>query len=218
MNSSKKIKIIIADDHKIFLEGLSSLLKDYPELKIIATVSNGQEVLDLLIENKADVVVTDINMPIMDGIKLTKELKKKHPNVKVLALTMHNEDRIITTIIKAGVTGYILKDTRKEELLNAIKTVFTGENYFSDEVKNSLNEKSTSKKATSTNSSLIELSDREQDILKLIAAGLTQQQIAEKIFISEHTVVFHKRKLFVKFDCKNTAELIKYAMDFGFVE
>ncbi|MBL7911909.1 MAG: response regulator transcription factor [Bacteroidia bacterium] len=218
MNSNKKIKIIIADDHKIFLEGLSSLLKDYPELEIIATVSNGQEVLDLLIENKADVVVTDINMPIMDGIKLTKELKKKHPNIKVLALTMHNEDRIITTIIKAGVTGYILKDTRKEELLTAIKTVFSGENYFSDEVKNSLNEKSISKKATSTNSSLIELSDREQDILKLIAAGLTQQQIAEKIFISEHTVVFHKRKLFVKFDCKNTAELIKYAMDFGFVE
>jgi DNA-binding NarL/FixJ family response regulator len=102
--TNKKINIIIADDHRIFLEGLTALLQNSEELCIIASVSNGQEVLDILKVKQADVVLTDVDMPIMDGMKLTKELKKSFPGVKILALTMHNEGRVISSLLKAGVT------------------------------------------------------------------------------------------------------------------
>ncbi len=207
------LNIVIADDHKIFLEGLTSLLEDLKEIKIIATAADGQEVLEILEKNKVDVVITDINMPGMDGMKLTKEIKKKYPDIKILALTMHNEASIISTMIKNGISGYLLKDTGKEELLDAIIAVAAGETFFSNEVKSTL----LSGKKRST-SSRPDLSDREIDILKLIAAEFTQQQIADKLFISPHTVIFHRRKLLHKFDVKNTAGLIKAAADKGFLD
>lgn len=215
--SQQKIKIVIADDHRIFLEGLTALLQNFDELSIIAAVSNGQEVLDILKDNKVDIVLTDIDMPVMDGLKLTKELKKSYLGIKILALTMHNEGRIISSLIKSGVNGYVLKDTGKDELLNAIKVIFKGENYFSEEVKTNLLDSMIPGKKSVGSSSLIELSEREQEVLKLIAIELTQVEIAEKLFISEHTVIFHKRKLFAKFNVKNTAGLIKSAMEQGFL-
>ncbi len=216
--SIKKIEIIIADDHTIFLEGLTALLQNLDEINVVAFVSNGQEVLDVLKVKHADVVLTDIDMPIMDGMKLTKELKRNYPAVKVLALTMHNDGRIISSLLKAGVAGYILKDTRKQELLDAITAVWRGENYFSDEVKTKLAESMIPGKKAPSIGFLIELSEREREVLKLISCGLTQTQIAEKLFISEHTVIFHKRKLFVKFNVKNAAGLIKSGMNHGFLE
>ncbi|MFI5203336.1 MAG: response regulator [Flavobacteriales bacterium] len=217
MNIDKPIDIIIADDHKIFIEGLTALLHDFTELHIVATASNGKEVMEILKSNHANVVVTDINMPVMDGMKLTKELKKKYPDIKILALTMHNEGRIISGLLKAGVNGYVLKDAGKNELLEAIKTVARGENYFSEEVKNNLTDNVSVGNKEPVSFSQTELSERETAVLKLIAEGLTQLQIAEKLFISEHTVIFHKRKLFSKFEVNNTAGLIKSAMDMGFI-
>ncbi len=218
MSTQKSISVIIADDHKMFREGLSSLLKDFEQIKIIASVANGEEVLKLLETNAVDLVITDINMPVMDGMKLSKEIKKMYPNTNILALTMHNESGIISNMIKNGITGYILKDTGKEELLKAITTVSTGETYFSEEVKTSLMEKMISGKKERSSSSLVELSEREIEILKLIAEECTQQQIADKLFISPHTVIFHRRKLLYKFDVKNTAGLIKAAMEKGILE
>lgn len=219
MNLPKQtIKVIIADDHKIFLEGLSSLLKGFKEINVIATATNGEEVLTFLEKNIADIVITDINMPGMDGMKLAKEIKKKYPQVKILALTMHNESGIISNMMKNGITGYILKDTGKEELLNAIKTVASGETFYSDEVKTTLMESMMSGKKSKPTSGIPELSEREIEILKLIASEHTQEQIADKLFISPHTVIFHRRKLLAKFDVKNTAGLIKSAMDKGFLE
>lgn len=216
--SVRKIEIIIADDHTIFLEGLTALLQSLDEISIVGAVANGQEVLNILKVKHADVVITDIDMPVMDGMKLAKEIKKNHPQVKVLALTMHNEGRIISSILKAGVAGYVLKDTGKQELLSAITDVWSGKNYFSDDVKTKLAESMMPGKKSLSSSFLIELSERETEILKLIAAEFTQSQIAEKLFISEHTVIFHKRKLFVKFNVKNTAGLIKSGFDLGFLE
>ncbi len=212
-----KINIVIADDHTIFLEGLSALLNNSNAINVVASVSNGQEVLDVLKSTDADVVLTDIDMPVMDGMRLTKELRKNHPLIKILALTMHNEGRVIKSLIKAGVTGYILKDTGKDELINAIRTVADGENYFSDEVKANLVESMIPGKRAHASTALIQLSDRESEVLKLIATELTQVEIAEKLFISEHTVIFHKRKLFAKFNVKNTAGLIKCAIEQGFL-
>lgn len=218
MGLDKQIKVIIADDHKIFLEGLASLFKEFKDINVLATAANGEEVLRLMEQKRADVVITDINMPGMDGLKLTKEIKKLYPETKVLALTMHNESNMISTMLKNGITGYILKDSGKEDLLNAVKTVANGETFFSEEVKLTLMEGMMPGKKTKQTGSIPELSEREMEILKLIAAEFTQQQIADKLFISPHTVIFHRRKLLHKFDVKNTAGLIKSAMDKGLLD
>ena len=211
------INIVIVDDHKIFLEGLSLLLNDTKSIKIIGVATSGNEVLEILNRHAVDIVITDISMPGMDGIQLTKEIRKKFPAVKILALTMHNQSTIISTMIKNGVSGYVLKDTGKEELLNAIKSLSIGGNYFSEEVKSILLEGAVLGKKLKSDNSLIRLSPREVEVLKLIASEFTQQQIADKLFISTHTVAFHKKKLFYKFDVKNTAGLIKVAMENNFL-
>ena len=219
MNPVKQIiKVIIADDHKIFLEGLSSLLKEFKEIKIVATAANGDEVLKILEKQDADIVMTDINMPEMDGFTLSKEIKKNYPDIKIIALTMHNDGGIISRMIKNGISGYVLKDTGKEELLNAIKTVSAGETFFSEEVKSTIMSSMIPGEKMKSSNSPIELSEREREVLKLIAAECTQQQIADKLFISSHTVIFHRRKLLHKFDVKNTAGLMKAAMDKGFLD
>ena len=219
MTTQKKtINIVIVDDHKIFLEGLTALLNNINEIKVIATATNGNEMLKLLESNVVDIVITDINMPEMDGMKLSTEIKKRHPSVKILALSMHNEGNIISKMLKNGISGYILKDTGKEELLQAIEAVWRGETFFSEEVKTTLMESMIPGKKSKNSNSLYELSEREKEILKLIAHEFTQQQIADKLFISPHTVIFHRRKLLYKFDVKNTAGLIKAAMEKGLLD
>ena len=213
-----KIKIIIADDHKMFLEGLASLLNNFPEIEIIATVSNGEEVLKILNTHSVNVVVTDIDMPVMDGFKLTKEIKKNYPTINILALSMHNSGKVIANLLKQGVTGYILKDTGKEELIEAIKTVARGEPFFSGEVKSTLMNSMMPGRKTSSGGIFIELTEREKEVLKLIASGLTYQQIGEKLFISENTVIFHKKSLYEKLGVKNTAGLITGAIEKGLLD
>ncbi|TAL60154.1 MAG: response regulator transcription factor [Bacteroidetes bacterium] len=211
------INIVIADDHKMFLDGLSSLLNGFVHIKIMGDAANGDEVLKLLDKHTVDIVITDISMPGMDGMKLTKEIRKNYPHIKILALSMHNQGSITSTMLKNGISGYVLKDAGKEELLNAIKALSAGGTYFSEEVKSALMESMISGKKTTSGNSLIELSERETEVLKLIAEEYTQQQIADKLFISPHTVIFHRRKLLFKFDAKNTAGLIKAAMENGFL-
>jgi DNA-binding NarL/FixJ family response regulator len=214
----QSINIVIADDHKMFLDGLSSLLGGFAHLKIIGTATDGGQVLNILEKNAAvDIVITDISMPGMDGMRLTKEIRKNYPHIKILALSMHNQGSIISTMLKNGISGFVLKDAGKEELLNAIKTLSEGETFFSEEVKSAFMESMIPGKKTKSDSSRIELSERETEVLKLIAAEYTQQQIAEKLFISPHTVIFHRRKLLFKFETKNTAGLIKAAMEKGFL-
>ncbi len=212
------INIIIADDHKIFLDGLCSLLKEFDEIKIVGTATNGDEVLQLLEMNSVDIVISDINMPGMDGIKLSKEIKKKYPQIKIIILTMLNDGNIIATMLKNGIAGYILKDTGKDELLFALTTVARGESFFSKEVHSTLVTSMMPDIKSKSNNILVELSERELEILKLIAEENTQQEIADKLFISPHTVIFHRRKLLYKFNVKNTAGLIKAAMDKGFLK
>jgi len=172
-----------------------------------------------LVNLEADVVVTkqDINMPEMDGISLTEILKKLHPHIKVIALTMHKEGQLINDLISKGVDGYLLKDSSEDELVYAIQSVYTtNDKYFSRGVTTSLIE---SLGAGDEKSNPIpDLSEREIEILKLIAKDLTQKEIAERLFISPHTVVFHKRKLITKLDVKGIAGLVKKAIEMGIVE
>lgn len=208
--------IIIADDHNMFLEGLISLLRNVPDISVTAKATNGKELIDLLDDNEADIVLLDISMPEMDGVEVTKIIKKKYPELKIIILTTHSNSHIIAKLNRLGVDGYLLKNAEKDELLYAIKKVNSGENYFSKEVAEIQKDfESNLKKSLS---STTELSNREKEILILIAKQFTAAEIAEKTFISLNTVNTHKRNLLSKLNVKNTAGLVKYAIELGLLD
>lgn len=209
-------KIIIADDHNMFLEGLISLLRNVPDIVVVAKAANGKELIELLDENPADIVVLDISMPEMDGVEVTKIIRKKYPHLKILILSTHSNSQIIAKLIRLGANGYLLKNAEKDELLYAIKKINSGENYFSQEVTNIHKEFESNLK--NNLSSTTELSNREKEILILIAKQLTAAEIAEKTFISLNTVNTHKRNLLSKLNVKNTAGLVKYAIELGLLD
>jgi DNA-binding NarL/FixJ family response regulator len=213
----KTIKVMIVDDHKMFLDGLSSLLKEYTNVTIRERAYNGDEALSkLAIDSDIDVLILDISMPGITGVELCKTVKFQYPKINMLALSMHSDSKTISEIVKNGVRGYILKNTGKEELIEAITTVASGENFYSNEVKNSIMQGISGQDKRSLQS--VQLTNREIEILKLIAQELTTQQIADKLFISLHTVESHRKNLMRKVDVKNMVGLIKYAVKAGIIE
>jgi DNA-binding NarL/FixJ family response regulator len=213
-----KIRILIADDHKIFRDGIRALLDKEKHISVVGDVANASEVIDFLEKNEADVILMDIDMGKTDGIDATFILKKKYPEVNVLALSMYGEHNYILKMIEAGANGYILKNAGKEELLTAINSVAAGGSYFSREASLKLFENINKlHKKTSANSE-IPLTNRETEILKLIAQEYSNAEIADKLFISIRTVDTHRRNLIAKLDVKNTAGLVKYAFRKGLIE
>jgi DNA-binding NarL/FixJ family response regulator len=202
-------RVLIADDHQMFVDGLKSLLGDENEVHVVGEAKNGLEVLDICDREAIDIVIMDINMPLMDGIQTSKELSKKHPAIKILALSMYNDRDYISDILKAGALGYVLKNTGKENLLNAISTLQSGSNYLSEEVSKTL--LSGFIKNAPQEHTMEKLSDREKEVLECIASGLTTQEIGEKLFISKNTVETHRKNLLYKLKARNTAELINNA-------
>jgi two-component system, NarL family, nitrate/nitrite response regulator NarL len=203
------IKVLIADDHQMFVDGLKSLLEESTEINVVGEARNGKEVLEICNEKEVDIVIMDINMPVMDGIQTTKELLKKKPSIKILGLSMFNDRDYIADMLKAGALGYILKNTGKENLLNAIRTLQSGASYLGEEVSKTL---LNSFIKNGQVAQLIEkLSDREKEVLEYIATGLTTQEIAEKLFISKNTVETHRKNLLYKLKARNTAELVNNA-------
>lgn len=211
-----KINLLIADDHTMFLQGIMSLLEQEPNICVVDTAVNGIEALEIIKKGNVDFIILDISMPEMDGIELSKILKKEHPNVKILIVSTHSNVMIISRLIRIGVNGYLLKNAEKSELLKAINTIASGENYFAEE----LEEKhlSNSSKIEKQVSNLTELSSREKEILVLIAHEYNTAEIAEKTFISLNTVNTHRRNLLSKLNAKNTAGLVKYAVENGLVD
>ncbi|HRE67215.1 MAG TPA: response regulator transcription factor [Cyclobacteriaceae bacterium] len=202
--------ILIADDHQMFVDGLKSLLEDEKEICVVGEAKNGKEVLDYCEEKLVDLVIMDINMPVMDGIQTSRELSKRHPLIKILGLSMYNDQDYIADMLQAGALGYILKNTGKENLIEAIKTIQSGENYLGKEVSETL------LNGFMKNNALAKqlpekLSDRELEVLESIASGLTTQEIGEKLFISKNTVETHRKNLLYKLKARNTAELINNA-------
>lgn len=202
-------RVLIADDHQMFVDGLKSLLEDEKELFVVGEAKNGFEVLEICDRDPVDIVIMDINMPLMDGIQTSKELSKKHPSIKILALSMYNDRDYISDILKAGALGYVLKNTGKENLLNAISTLQSGSNYLSEEVSKTL--LSSFIKNVPYEHTIEKLSDREKEVLDCIASGLTTQEIGEKLFISKNTVETHRKNLLYKLKARNTAELVNNA-------
>jgi two-component system nitrate/nitrite response regulator NarL len=212
----KVIKIVIADDHLMFLEGISALLKDIPEIHVVAVALSGKQVMDIVRTEFIDIVVSDISMPEMDGIELTKLLKKSNPAIKILILSTHNDSKMIVNLMQSEVDGYILKNAEKDELVQALFSIAEGEKYFSEEVKKEYMDSffaAAKKKELQT-----KLSRREIEILKNIAMELTAQEIADKLFISQNTVNTHRKNLLNKLHAKNTAGLVKYAMQHGLLD
>jgi DNA-binding NarL/FixJ family response regulator len=209
----KKINIAIVDDHSLFLEGLSSILKDIENFNILITASSAKELLNQPNLSSVDVLISDISMPEMDGIALSQIIKKQFPTIKILILSMHEEIQIIKSLIKIGVDGYLFKNSDKEVLVNAITTVAQGNPFFSETIRNKIIFANEDEAQSTTKSILPKLSSREKEILELIAKGLTINQIADTLFISHHTVVSHKQKLFYKFNVDKITTLVKKALD-----
>jgi len=212
----EQINIIIADDHKIFLEGLSELLSKETDLNILGGSGNRLEILEILENQEVHLVIMDIDMGELSGIDLTDEIIQKYPDLKVLALSMHGEKNYIVKMLEAGAKGYILKNAGKEEMLNAIHTVANGNTYFSSQVSSKLIEHITNpEKTKKQNLGGIPITDREIEVLKLIVEEYSNSEIAEKLFISVRTVDTHRRNLLEKLGVKNTAGLVKYAIQKG---
>ncbi len=206
------IRLLLADDHLLFLDGLGSLFADETDIAITGKATNGREVLRLLKEHKTDLVLLDVNMPVMDGLETTVQAKALYPDLKILILTMYNTHEFISNLVKAGADGYILKNTGKEELLKAVRQVVRGENYFSTAVTTTL---VSGIRSTGTTEEEVPLSKREIEVLKLISQEFTTHEIADKLFLSAHTIDTHRKNLLSKLNVKNTAGLVRYAITKG---
>lgn len=213
------IKYTIADDHKIFRQGLRYALADDHKLKLVGEAENGVELLQLLEKQKTDVVLLDIKMPEMDGIETTMKLQERYPEVKILILTTHEEENFIIHLLELGANGYLLKNAEPDEIKNAIHYVFENDYYFNDLVSNAMLRNITYKNKRDTGSEEdIKLNEREIEVLKLICQELTTAEIAEKIYLSSRTVEGIRTNLIEKVGARNAAGLVVYAIKSGIVD
>lgn len=210
---------MIVDDHKIFRDGLKLLLSHFPFVGDVYEASNGVEFLDLMKGVYPDIVLMDINMPVMGGIEATRLALEKYSDLKIIVLTtFHNED-YVEQMMLAGVEGYMLKRSSPEEFETALTRVFEGGNYFSDEIVRTVAQNLNKiREESSRKASLSEFTEREQEVLELICKGLNNEQIGELIHISPKTIEKHKTNLFQKTDTNNTVNLIIHAFRNGLVK
>lgn len=209
------IKIIIVDDHEIFRNGLKMILGRVKHIDIVGEAANGQEFLDLIRTTAADVVLMDIEMPILNGIDATMQAMKEQPELKVIALTMFNDDDYIQSMMDAGVRGFLIKNVGKSTLDKAILTVYRGGTFYSEELFNFFTKKFS--EPPKIKEPEIALTAREKEILHLLAEGLGNKEIADKLFISERTVVGHKSNLLAKTGTKSAISLLAFAIRNGLV-
>jgi two-component system, NarL family, response regulator NreC len=216
----KKIRILIADDHRVVREGLRALFTRAPGFSIVAEASDGVEVVQRVVQRKPDVVIMDISMPKVNGIEAVRQIKRIRHATKVLVLTIHENDEYVHQMVAAGANGYVLKDAGKEELLAAVRAVHSGERFFSPGVSKLIVEdfvKRSHAAPPAPPDSAIPLTDREGEVLQFIAQGLTNAEIAKKMFLSIRTIGTHRNNLMHKLDIHNTASLVRYAIEKGIV-
>ncbi|MGE5521012.1 MAG: response regulator [Candidatus Dadabacteria bacterium] len=210
------INLLIADDHEIFLDGMHVLLKKVPDIEIVGEANNGQQLVRLAKELKPDVVITDIKMPVMDGIEATKLLTQEMPEIGIIALSMYEEENLIVEMLEAGAKGYLLKNAHKTEILQAIQAVYKGQTYY-------CNRTSTSLVKLLVNSSFNphrkedkqKLSDREIDVIRLICKEMANKEIAAELNLSVRTVEGYREKIEEKINAKNAAGIVVYAIKNG---
>lgn len=208
------IKVLVADDHRMFVDGIESILRNEEDIQVVGKCFDGASVFKEIEEKQPDVLLLDISLPEMSGIDVCKRLTATYPLTRVLAVSMHNDASFVSEILKNGAMGYILKNTGKTELVTAIKTVYAGKSYFSKEVAETimrgLVQDGDKKKPAEIQ---IMLSEREKEILALIAEEFTTQEIAQKLHVSFKTVEGHRRNLFAKLNVRNAAGLVRVALE-----
>jgi DNA-binding NarL/FixJ family response regulator len=213
-----KIRVMIADDHKIFRDGIKSILEKEKDMEVVEEASKGSEVIEKVGNAAIDVIVLDIDMGNPNGIEIAEIIGKEYPEVNILILSMMGLHDFIIQALEKGAIGFILKNAGKDELLTAIRTVAKGDSYFSKEVSAILIEHLNKPRATRKRIADIPLSARELEVLKLIVQEDSNPEIAEKLFISIRTVDTHRRNLLEKLGVKNTAGLVKYAIQKGLID
>jgi DNA-binding NarL/FixJ family response regulator len=207
------IKLFITDDHQIIIDGIKSLLSTEKDIQIVGEALSGKNTIEQLINRKVDVLLLDISMPEIDGIETCNQIRTLYPAVKVLILTMHNEKGLISSALKNGAKGYILKTSGRDVLVKAITTIANGETYFSEDVKNTFIESNVSGNKQNTRILPLKLTRREKEVLELIAEEFTTNEIGQKLFISKDTVETHRKNLLSKFGARNMAGLIRIAIE-----
>jgi DNA-binding NarL/FixJ family response regulator len=208
-----KIKIVVADDHHILLDGLKALLQKQKDLEVAGMYDNGSSLFDGLKATQPNVALVDINMPGLAGPELTEKIKEFYPSIAVIALSMYDDTGHIMEMIDAGVSGYLLKNANDKELLDAIRLVNEGKMYFSSEVSEKITAMALSRQKKQNEPEEPKLTERELEILKLIAQEYSNAQIADTLFISERTVETHRKNMLRKTGNKTVVGLIKYAME-----
>ncbi|URW79256.1 response regulator [Xiashengella succiniciproducens] len=216
MESTNKIRLFLVDDHNLFLNGLKSLLSQLPYYLIAGEAHNGLEFLEHYESAAPDVVLMDISMPKMDGIEASRRALEKTPDLKIITLSMYGDQEYYTKMVELGVRGFVLKDSELQEVDEAIRTVCEGGNYFSEQLLRGLvvARKGNSLEANKDDA----LSDRELEVLIEICQGLSNSEIADKLFISKRTVEKHRANILLKSGCKNTASLVVFAIRNHLVE
>lgn len=209
------IKILIADDHQMFREGLNSLLQGDPKMEVVGMAQNGREAVQLCSALLPDVVLMDISMPDLNGIEATRQIQKEHPEMMIIGLSMHADHRFVTRMLKAGAVGYLLKDSAFEELARAIRVVKSGKIYLSTNISDLLIKDYIRNIKDEETSYLAKLSEREREVLQLLAEGKNVKQIAAKLDISDKTVETHRQHIMRKLEIYNLADLIKFALREG---
>jgi DNA-binding NarL/FixJ family response regulator len=216
----KNTKILIVDDHEVVRDGLRNILLSLENISIAGEAGNGEDAIKMYNSVKPDLVIMDISMPGMNGIEATRIIKEKDPDAKILILTMHDNQEYLNQIIRSGAKGFILKNTDKEELLDAVKTVASGENFFSKDISKLIIDnyiRSAKEQEKSDGFKEVPLTKREIEILKLIASGYSNQEIANILYISYNTVDTHRKNIMHKLSIKNTAGLVRYAIEKGLI-
>lgn len=210
-------KVLIADDHQLFREGLVNLLSSAPDIEVIAEAEDGKDATEKTKKLKPDVLLIDIGMPHMNGIEATRVLKKDMPELKIIAVSMHSDRQFVKGILEAGADGYLLKNCTYRQLIDAIQSVKSGKKYLSDDITEMIIKGYLDPSETEAES-YTELSEREMEILKLYAEGKSTREISEKLFISVKTVGTHKQHILEKLGLKTNADLVKYAIKEGLIQ
>lgn len=203
-----KIRVVIVDDHPLVLEGLISRLERSQKVDVIGSASNGQEAIEVVGQLMPEVVLMDINMPVMNGIDAAEIFKEKYPDVKLLVLSMHDDSEYVMSMVASGAKGYVLKSSSADEMLMAVQAVHMGGIYYSPTISDILMKRGQQKRDEA-------LSSREQVVLKLLAQGMSNKLMARELDISIRTVETHRRNIKLKLDISTTPGLVRYAIDHG---
>jgi DNA-binding NarL/FixJ family response regulator len=210
------IRVLIADDHKIMLAGLRSILEKQTDFEVVGEADNGRKAVQMAQEKKPDVVVMDVSMPDLNGIEATKQIIESLPETRVIALSMHSDKRFVMGMLRAGASGYLLKDCASQELANAIVQVAGGKKYLSPEITGVvINDFLLGDSSEEVAIAASQLSPREREVLQLIAEGWSTKQIASHLYVSIKTIETHRRQIMKKLDLHSIADLTKYAIREG---